>query len=504
MALAKPLKAVTLQGLSLLFKFKNVLIALIVIGLGVCLGYLFTLSRDVIELTISVLVILLLMVLSMRNPLNGLLALLFFMAFIESWVEIPMGAGIPDLSFSRFTIAFLAIFMLANAATGKFRFATPIGLTEICIVLATLGIMSAATLIDKPANTLQLAISRYFLPFVMYFFARNLVRNKEDLHKLLLIILLFGFAVAAYAIYEQWTGNILFVSKDNAEKVLQTRYTENLRLIRGLLGRSGNFGRVLITTIPVSFYLFFEYKGLTRKTLLVGVLIVQFYALFLTYNRTSWYTLLISLSIIQFFYPQFRKLYFVMVFVAVITLWATWDQLNQSDVVRERVNTRTEDYNGRTPRWDAAISMWEVKPIRGWGEGAFNRESGRFRTDGFRRNLIAVENDYLDMLVHFGLVAFLPYLIFLITPLVNSIRLFFRARAPDWSGFITPETITIYWCVIISFAIGSYTQEQTQAIIKMLPFALAGAIVGTHTHWLNGLKAKKQALSPLSATVERT
>ncbi len=504
MALAKPFKAVTSQGLNLLLKFNKILIGLIVIGLGIGLGYLFTMPRDTIELTISVLVILALMVLCLRNPLNGLLALLFFIAFIETWVEIPMGAGIPDLSFSRFAIAFLAIIMLAQAATGRFQFAVPLGLTEICIVLSTLGIMSAATLIDKPTDTLQLAISRYFLPFSMYFFARNLVRNKEDLHKLLLVLLLFGFAVAIYAIYEQWTGNILFVSKDNADKFLQTKYTANLRLIRGLLGRSGNFGRVLITTIPVTFYLFFEYKGLTRKTLLVGALIIQFYALFLTYNRTSWYTLLISLSIIQFFYPQFRKLYFLMVFVSVLTLWATWDQLNQSDVVQERVNTRTEDYNGRTPRWNAAINMWEAKPIRGWGEGAFNRESGRFRTDGFHQNLIAIENDYLDILVQYGLVAFVPYFIFFITPLLNSIRLFFRARAPDWSGFITPEIITIYWCVIISFAIGSYTQEQTQAIVKMLPFALAGAIVGTHTHWLTGSKAKKQALSPLPVGVEKT
>ena len=93
-----------------------------------------------------------------------------------------------------------------------------------------------------------------------------------------------------------------------------------------------------------------------------------------------------------------------------------------------------------------------------------------------------------------GLVGFVPYLLFLLAPLINSIRLFFRARAPDWSGFITPELITIYWCVVISYALGSYTQEQTEAIVKMLPFALAGAVVGTHIHWLNGLKAKKRTV----------
>jgi hypothetical protein len=30
----------------------------------------------------------------------------------------------------------------------------------------------------------------------------------------------------------------------------------------------------------------------------------------------------------------------------------------------------------------------------------------------------------------------------------------------------------------------------------MLVFALAGAIVGAHQHWLHGLKTKKQAAAP--------
>jgi O-antigen ligase len=466
-------------------------IIIITIGLGILIGRLINHAPETAELITSILVIATALLVIVNNPLDGILIWLIFTSFIEIWVNIPMGAGIPDLTFSRFIIAFVAILMLARAAIGKFRFAR-MGLTEVCIAATTIGIMISAPLSVNPRGTIQLAITRHFAPLVIYFFAKNLVRNKDDLHRLLMAIAIFGSAAALYAIYEQTTGNILFLPKDSSADSLWVEYTEHLRLIQGLLGRSSHFARVLISSIPVTFYLFFERRSITRKLLLLGMLAIQAYGIFLTYNRTSWYALLISLFIIQFFYPRFRKVFFVIVFVAAIVLWATWEQVNESAVVNERVNSKVSTLEGRQIRWETGYNMWQAKPIQGWGFGQYQRESWRFRTDEGRGNIYAIENDYLHILVASGLIGFLPYLLFLLTPLVYSLRLFFRARGPDWSGFVKPETIAIYWGVILSFAIGSFTQMQTQPIVSTLPFALAGAVIGTHEHWLRGSKAKKQ------------
>jgi len=482
-----------------LFRLRKVLIGIVIVCLGALLGFLFV-SPESAELTISVLVILAVMLIIIRKPLHGVLLWLMLEPFIESWVNIRMGAGLPDLSFSRFIIAFLAIFMLARAAVGKFQFA-PIGLADVCIVAMTVGLMTSAPLAVSPNGMIQTAISLYFTPLVVYFFAKNLVRDEEDLRKLLLAIVIFGVAAALYAIYEQATGNILFLGRGGVADKLGTAYTQNLRLIRGLLGRSGNFARVLISSIPITFYLFFESKSPTRRILWVAMLAVQIYGVFLTYNRTSWLSLLISLSILQFFYPQFRKAYFVIVFVAAIVLWATWDQVNESAVVEERVNSKDSTLEGRQALWVAGYNMWRAKPIRGWGFGRYQRESGRFRADGEHRNFTAIENDYLHLLVGSGLVGFLPYLFFLLMPLVNSVRLFFRARAPDWPGFVKAETIAVYWAVILSFAIGSYTQIQNQPIVKMIPFALAGAVVGTHEFGLRRRVAERCATDAIPVVV---
>jgi O-antigen ligase len=397
-------------------------------------------------------------------------------------------------------MAFLSVFLLARAAISKFRFA-PISLADFSIVATFLGVMSAALWSVNSREVIQWSISLYLTPLIMYFFAKNLVQDKETLHKVLLAVTLFGFAAALYAIYEQTTGHILFLPKGQSAEGLRTSYTENLRQIRGLLGKPGEFGRVFTASIPVTFYLFFESKAIKGKLLLVGMLVIQAYGIFLTYNRTSWYALLFSLFILQLFYPQFRKMFFIIVFVAVVALWATWDQVNESAVVEERLNEKTENFNGRTPRWEAGMNMWKAKPIRGWGFGWYQRESGRFRTDGDPRNFRSIESDYLHILVGSGLIGFVPYLLFLVVPLINSLRLFFRARAPDWPGSVKPETIAVYWCIIISFAMGSYTQILTQPIVKMLLAITAGAIVGSHEYLLYRSKTKVSSIAELPATV---
>ena len=490
-------KSIPRQVEAFLFKIRIGLIAIIAIGLGVFLGYLLSGSRETVELVISILVILILMLLVMKKPLNGLLVLILFVPLIESWIEIPMGAGIPDLSFSRFAIPFMAVFMLAQGAINKFRF-MPISLVEVMIVLATVAMMSAAPLSINPIGSVQEVFTRTFSPMVMYFFARNLVKDKHDLNQLLMTMVILGFLSGAYAIYESSTGHVLFLSKGRESEHIRVEYNQGLRLLVGFLEGSPNFGRVLATTIPITFYFIFEGKGAPRKILLAVALVVQFYGLFLTFNRTSWYGLMLSLTIIQFFYPQFRKVYIVLVLLGSLTLWATWDRIEGS-AVEQRANHKTDSFNGRTPRWEAGMNMWRAKPIRGWGFGHYELVSGRYRNDGFRENFEAIENGFLDIMVSTGLIGFIPFLIFLILPLISSFGLFFRARAPDWTGFVKPETITIYWCAMIIFVLCTYTNVANKMIVNMIPFAIAGAIVGTH-HRPEPLIAAQEFSSSRSAT----
>jgi O-antigen ligase len=187
-------------------------------------------------------------------------------------------------------------------------------------------------------------------------------------------------------------------------------------------------------------------------------------------------------------YPKFRRLFIVILILAAVAVGLTWDRVTDSDVAA-RLGDETSTLTGRQARWQAGLAMWQVKPIRGWGFGRYEKESGRFRSDGFRSNIEAIESDYLYTLVGSGLIGFVPYLLALLIPFINSLKLFGRcpierARSPGWPGFITRETIAVYWAVLLVFAIGSYTAKETTPGIRLMVFTVAGAVVGTHEYLL--------------------
>jgi len=471
------------HGLSVVIKLRYGVIALLVIGLGAAFAYLIT-DAESGGLVVSVVAIIILLAIIVNRPLNGLLVWLFFMVFIESWVEIPMGAGIPDMSFSRFAIGFLAIFMLAQAAISKFRFVRP-GWVELFMMLTVVGLAMAAPMSIGPApnGVVQWTIAMYFTPMVAYFFAKNLVQDRQDLHQILWIIALLGFVSGLYAAYEHATGHVLFLPKDKAVGRL-FRGESGIRLIQGLMGGTGEMGRALATTIPVTFYLFIERKQMDLiKIALSTMLLIQAYGILITMSRTPWLALLIALFIMQFFYPQFRKVFAIIVLMAVLVIGATWEQVERSTVAA-RVGDDNSTLEGRQGRWAAAQNMWRRKPIRGWGYGHYEDKSGEYRTDGSRENMDAIESDYWYVLVGGGLLGLFPYLAYIGAILYYSARLFFRARAPDWSGFIKVETLTVVWAVIICLLLTSYTAKQVQPVIRLMTFAVSGAIIGSHEHLL--------------------
>ena len=492
--LVQSLRTITDQSRALLLKVRYFLIAFTCIGLGVFFSIVID-SPDSGEFVVSIVVVLALLFIIVNKPLNGFLLLLFFTVFIETWVKIPMGAGIPDLSFSRFAIVFLAIFMLAQAAIGKFRFARP-GLVEVFLVLTMLGIALAAPMSIAPApiGVAQWSITMFFTPMVAYFIAKNLVQDRKELHQVLLVIALIGFVSGVYAAYEHATGHVLFLEKG---KELHRFYRgSGIRLIIGIMGGSGEMGRALAMTIPVTFYLFLEHKKMDLGKAFLGVMLAaQTYGILIAMSRTPWYALMIAFFIMQFFYPQFRKLFIVLVFVAGIVIWATWDRVEQSTVA-SRVNDKVSTLEGREVRWEAAQQMWLRSPVRGWGFGHYEAKSGQFRTDGSWANIDAVESDFWHILVGSGLAGFLPYILFIGAILFYSARLFFRARAPDWSGFIKPETLTVVWALLICLLLTSYTAKQVQPVIRLMAFSACGAIVGTHEHMLRKKKTAESQSSP--------
>jgi O-antigen ligase len=206
---------------------------------------------------------------------------------------------------------------------------------------------------------------------------------------------------------------------------------------------------------------------------------VQFGGLLVTFSRTPILTFLAGLLILQLFYPTLRRILIVLTLVVTLALAFNWQQIQQTQGVQERLDG-IEDYNGRAARWQAGLSMWLEQPVRGWGMGRYAEWSGRFRADGSRQNIDAVESDYLLILVGAGLVGFAPYALYLFSATTGSLRLFVRRKWVEEHGFIRVGTIGLMWAVLLCFWVGSFFATNQFNILRILPFVLIGAIVGTH------------------------
>jgi O-antigen ligase len=463
------------------FKLRKLLFACIAISIGIVIANTTVQSRESLELLASVIVMGWFMIIALYHPLGAFVTWIFLNTFIDSWIKMPMGQGIPDLSFGRFAVFAVATTLLMRVSTGTMSL-IPFSRTDLIAILVPFGIAISAPLSVQPISAIQSSLSMYLIPIAGYLLAKQLIRTREHFHLLLAVFALFGLIAGAHAIYEALTGNILFMQKGQ-EIGRVIRGTSNLRLIVGLVGETGAMGRVLALTLLCTLYYIMENKnGLLKPFWMVGAL-VQFGGLAATFSRTPLITFLFGLFILQFFYPGLRRLLIVLTIIVTITLGLNWDRIQRTQAAQDRLSG-VEDVNGRAFRWQAGLNMWMERPLRGWGSGRYEESSGQYRADGSTQNVKAVENDYLRILVSAGLIGFLPYALYLLTMILDSLRLFFQRKLPGPGSFIEYGTIGLLWAVMSAFLLSSFTAVNSQPITRLFPFVIFGAIVGTHQYLL--------------------
>jgi O-antigen ligase len=328
---------------------------------------------------------------------------------------------------------------------------------------------------------------------LVYFVAKNLITQRQDVDKVLRAVLFFGVYAALYAIYENQTGNILFRS----DHVTFTQYRDSgLHVLRGLLDRSDHFGALFSMVIPVNFYLYLKAPTRAKKAWYAITLGILFIAIFFTYKRTAWIAIIVSFFIIQLFYKQFRRLFFVLLLVFLVVLGATWNDVSQSEVVTNRINSKSSTVEGRTNGWNAAIGFWARQPLLGYGVGNYATLATKA---GVQDD--ALENAHLDVLFGAGLVGFVPYVAWFACILWDSIRLFRKSRQKKVIRLeVDQDLFVIFWGVLLGYLINYTTTIANVFQVTMVFCLLVGTLVGSQRRFLLSDKPEQTSVvspSPL-------
>jgi O-antigen ligase len=445
---------------------KNAMLFLVAVGTGIALGR--SMLTPAGEIVFSVIGILVFFAVAASNPLHGMLLWIVTQPLAYRVINISLGAGIPDLSPTRFCVAFVTILVLARASVGRVKL---VRFTKIDVVAAlfVFGIVLSAPNAADGWRSLQTIFDRHIVAIVVYFLAKNLVKSKVQLRKVVLACWILTTYVGLYAIYEQTTGTPLFA----IEEGVRVNYIGGLRILRGLLTSPTAFGRVLGIGLPFTFYLFLEEKRLPRRILYFLSLGVIFVGIYFTYNRTSWIAAIASLFLIQWFYPRLRNVFLVLLVITFAALYINRDQLRDSDVAARTQAGEMTTLHGRTVGWSFAVELWKKQPLFGYGYGRFREIAQQARTDS------ALESQYLHILVSSGLVGFLPYvLLFLLIPL--SFVKTYRSR----DGPVDRWLIVAYWGAQLSYLVNASTTTDGRIVTSSLLFLLAGALSGRQAHVL--------------------
>ena len=440
-----------------------------VVAGGVILGYLLTSPKA--SLTTSIIGIFVHFLIIIFSPLTGLLFWFIFYPFTERVINIDLGAGIPDLSPTRFVIMFLFIIILAQVATYKRKWPR---LTKVdwAIIAFAIAILLSTLGGKDPIAGIQFVYDNYLAPLVIYFLVKQLVLNRRDLDKVLYTILIIGGYAAVYIIYEQLTSNVIEFGSP-PDKIITfnnvyVSYTDSLRLVQGLFKGTHVFGLIFTMSIPFAFYYMFKSPSPIKKVFYVLLIFLMFVGLFYTYKRAAWFSVPPSFLVIQFFYPKFRRLFWVMLVFFGLLLAVTWNQVSDSAVVTERIQgDKLESANGRTDIWTETIELWKRRPLLGYGF----RETEQIRGG-------ATENFYLMVLASTGIVGFTPYLLMLIFIIWDSIFLY-RKIGSSPHLFVSREIMAVFWGAALTYVLKSFTGNQADLIINAMFMMLVGAVVGS-------------------------
>jgi len=438
--------------------------ALLVIGLGIALalslGYGMTTSAA--QRIVAVTGLLVYLVVTVVSPFAGILLWLLLYPFAETTLNISLGGSIPDLSPTRLIVGFLACMLLAEVAIRK-RPLPKLTSLDFWGLMFIAGIGLSAVFTPNLVASFKAVLDMFLMPLIFYYLTKHFVTSRRHIEWLFNLLLLIGAYSAVLAIHEQLTGVIWF----STQTYVLNDYAGGLHILRSLWGTNAVYGSIFALVIPIALYRMVQSRDLAVRlgyAVLSGVFLLS---MFFTYKRAAWIAMLISFAILFVLYPAMRRLFIVMAIVFAIPLAVFWQRIIATSLVEERVTANAATLNGRTDRWQAAVALFEEKPIFGQGFSQFDTLSG----------FVAIENHYLNILVSGGLVAFIPFVVFWLLVLLEAIRLFIRG--PSEPGvFVTRPIMAVFLAVIATYLVKGFTGIHTTAINLMF-YVVVGAIVGS-------------------------
>ena len=461
-----PLKRMTKGGLLGL-----VLTVVAIIAIAVLMGNLIWSPHWTTAITIIGLGAVMAMILV--SPIHGLMLWIIMEPYARFWyLNVSMPSGIPDLSLSRLSVAFLCIVWVAQLAARKKRIRRP-GLIEIWIVLFCILVLpSVAASTSSLSRCLQTLFDKFITPYLIFILAKNLFEEKIGLDRLIALMGVLESYLLFILFYEHLTGVPLFYIVGRT-----LTYTKSLRKIVGLLGNATYLATILAMIAPFALYKFTHTRAPRARLLYFAMFVLAVVGNFVCWNRGAWVAMAVSLLICLVLEARYRRVLVPLALVVVMLVAVYWVQVTSSPVVTERLSN-VNSIRFRLSMLEVGQRMILANPVFGVGFDSF---ASYYIQYGGHWELMAWDNPtphntYLGIAATMGLAAFIPYFFVFLSLFAETgvmMRRHWQKRGADHALLVST------WAAVAAYvASGAFFDIYPNAFTSFVLFFIMGSMVG--------------------------
>lgn len=349
---------------------------------------------------------LVIIIVAIVNPENIYYLFIFQIILVPQWVDqyLPVGGRIGYLALFIFLLTFLTMITKSNL---KFKFYYYDFFIFIFLILAY---VRSYDVLNKDISTQFFKL--LIIPIFFYFLIRIIGFRKEQISKIFDLLIISGMISVGVMIFE-----FIFLSKPLFSIPGYSYYWTEGATFRpgGTLGAAPNMGVVLSMILPLSIA-----KVMQKKVSVFYRLspVIMSLGIFLSFTRAPWLGALIGVTVFVLISTQFRR-WLVISIVAGLLIYFFYFNYVQEILPISNVLYR-QTMSSRLSVWSTAVDLLSSSPLVFiFGKGYWHSQA--LSGVGIVGSL-SLHNDYLSILVDFGIVGLLSYILWILSVCYRAFR----------------------------------------------------------------------------------
>jgi O-antigen ligase len=251
----------------------------------------------------------------------------------------------------------------------------------------------------------EMELSRLTIYFMIFLMAAFGPRTHEQIHSALRVLAIFGFVLALFAVTQKatWNGKLYWI-----------RELGNRGNPFGPFVNRNHFAGWMCMVAPLSFGIGFMSRSMSRRIRYIFFAVVMAITTFFSLSRGGIVSFLVGTIILAVFIvsDSSSRKRLVPIFSFVVALFIYLIYLGLSPVVQRFTQSGISSHE-RLLVWSASLTAFADFPVFGTGLGTFQHVFPIYKPDGIEMFYQHAHNDYIEILLEFGIIGVLLVTLFL-------------------------------------------------------------------------------------------